>query len=94
MASTLIDHINALSSDPHDLILFYEVLVICSTFYLSTKYKSNHSSMYSDNPNAVDMFSSLHAKSIYNSILVATVDSAVNSSISTKVHYVSGKQTS
>jgi hypothetical protein len=58
-----------LSSDgPKDLIFFYEALAICSAFHLGTKYACDHIAIYSDNTNAVDMFSSLRAKRVYNSI--------------------------
>jgi hypothetical protein len=40
----------------------------------------------------VDMFGSLHAKPIYNSILMAAVDFPVDNSITTKVYYVPGQQ--
>jgi hypothetical protein len=77
---------------PQDLIFFYEALAVCSAFYLGAEYGCDRIAIYSDNMNAVDMFSSLHAKPIYNSILVAAVDFAVDKSISTKVYYVPGKQ--
>jgi hypothetical protein len=52
---------------PQDLTFFYEVLATCSAFYLGAKYRCDHIVIYSDYTNAVDMFSSLHAKPIYNS---------------------------
>jgi hypothetical protein len=77
---------------PQDLIFFYEALAVCSAFYLGAGYGCDRVAIYSDNTNTVDMFSSLHAKPVYNSILVAAVDLAVEKSISTKVYYVPGKQ--
>ena len=77
---------------PHDLIFFYEALAICSAFYLGAKYGCDCIAIYSDNTNTVDMFSSLRAKPVYNSILIAAVDFAVDNSISTKVYYVPSKQ--
>ena len=77
---------------PQDLIFFYEALAVCSAFYLGLNYACDHIAIYSDNTNTVDMFSSLRAKPVYNSILVAAVDFAVEHSISTKVYYVLGKQ--
>jgi hypothetical protein len=75
-----------------DLIFYYEVLAVCSAFYLGLNYACNHIAIYSDDTNTVDMSSSLWAKPVYNSILVAAVDFAVECSISTKVYYVLGKQ--
>jgi hypothetical protein len=62
---------------PQDLIFFYEALAVCSTFYLGTEYGCDHIAIYSDDTNTVNMFSSLHAKPVHNSILVAAVDLAV-----------------
>ena len=77
---------------PKDLIFFYEALAICSAFYLGIKYECDRIAIYSDNTNAVDMFGSLRAKPVYNSILIAAVDFSVSNSIATKVYYVPGKQ--
>jgi hypothetical protein len=77
---------------PKDLIFFYEALAICSAFHLGIKYKCDRIAIYSDNTNAVDMFSSLRAKRIYNSILLSAVDFTINTSIATKVYYVPGNQ--
>jgi hypothetical protein len=38
------------------------------------------------------MFSALHTKLVYNSILMASVDFSINNSITTKVYYVLGQQ--
>jgi hypothetical protein len=38
------------------------------------------------------MFSSLHAKCVYNSILLSAVDFTINTSITTKVYFVPGNQ--
>ena len=38
------------------------------------------------------MFASLHGKLVYNSILMASVDLSIDTSITIKVYYVSGKQ--
>src|ERR1700734_2382319 len=80
------------SEGPQDLIFFYEALAVCSAFYLGAKYGCDRIAIYSDNTNAVDMFSSLRAKPVYNSILIAAVDFAVDNFISTKVYDVPGKQ--
>ena len=77
---------------PWDLIFFYKALAVCSAFHLGAEFSCDHIAIYSDNTNTVNMFSSLCAKPVYNSILVATVDLAVEKSISTKVYYVPGKQ--
>jgi len=77
---------------PQDLIFFYESLAICSAFYLGAQYECDRIAIYSDNTNAVDMFASLRAKPVYNSILMASVDFSVDTSIATKVYYVPGKQ--
>jgi hypothetical protein len=53
---------------------FYEALAICSAFHLGTKYACDRIAIYSDNTNTVDMFSSLRAKRVYNSILLDAVD--------------------
>jgi hypothetical protein len=73
-------------SGPKDLIFFYEALTICSAFYLGAQYGCDQIAIYSDNTNAVDMFASLRAKPVYNSILMATVDFSIDSSIATKVY--------
>jgi hypothetical protein len=77
---------------PKDLIFFYEALAVCSAFYLAPKYGCDRVAIYSDNTNTVDMFGSLRAKPIYNSILMAAINFSVTNSITTKVYYVSGKQ--
>jgi hypothetical protein len=77
---------------PKDLIFFYEALAICSAFHLGTKYACDRIAIYSDNTNAVDMFSSLRAKRVYNSILLNAVDFTINTSIATKVYFVPGNQ--
>jgi hypothetical protein len=77
---------------PKDLIFFYEALAICSAFHLGTRYGCDRVAVYSDNTNAVDMFSSLRAKPTYNSILLSFVDIAFNTSISGKVYFVPGSQ--
>jgi hypothetical protein len=77
---------------PHDLIFFYEVLAVCTAFYLGANYGCDHIAIYPDNTNTVDMFSSLRAKPIYNLILMAAVDFTINNSISTKVYYIPGNQ--
>ena len=38
------------------------------------------------------MFSSLHAKPVYNTILIAAVNLAIDKALSTKVYYVPGRQ--
>jgi hypothetical protein len=77
---------------PEDLIFFYEALAICSAFYLGAQYGYDRIVIYSDNTNAVDMFSTLRAKPTYNSILIASVDFTINTSIATKVYFVPGSQ--
>jgi hypothetical protein len=77
---------------PRDLIFFYEALAVCSAFFVGAKYGCERIAIYSDNTNTVDMFSSLRAKPVYNSILMSAVDFVVDNSISTKVYYVPGKQ--
>jgi hypothetical protein len=77
---------------PRDLIFFYEALAVCSAFHIGAKFGCDRIAIYTDNTNTVDMFSSLRAKPVYNSILIAAVDFAVNTSISTKVYYVPGNQ--
>jgi hypothetical protein len=77
---------------PKDLIFFYEALAICSAFYLGAKYRCDQIAIYSDSTNAVDMYSSLCAKRVYNSILLSAVDFTINTSITTKVYYVPGNQ--
>jgi len=77
---------------PKDLIFYYEALAICSAFYLGAKYGCDRIAIYSDNTNAVDMFSSLRAKPVYNSILISAVDFTINTSIATKVYFVPGYQ--
>ena len=77
---------------PNDLIFFYEALAICSAFYLGARYGCDQIAIYSDNTNAVDMYSSLRAKPVYNSILLSAVDFTVNTSIATKVYHVPGNQ--
>jgi hypothetical protein len=77
---------------PKDLIFFYEALAICSAFGFAATYGCDRVAIYSDNTNAVDMFGTLRAKPVYNSILMAAVDFSVNNAVSTKVYYVSGKQ--
>jgi hypothetical protein len=59
---------------------------------LGAKYGCDHIAIYSDNTNAIDRFSSLYVKPIYNPILIATVDLAINKSLSTKVYYIPGRQ--
>ena len=82
-----------LSTDgPKDLIFFHEALAICSAFHLGVKYACDRIAIYSDSTNAVDMFSSLHAKRIYNSILLSAVDFTINTSINAKVYFVLGNQ--
>jgi hypothetical protein len=80
------------SEGPQDLIFFYEALAICSAFFLGAEFGCDRIAIYSDSTNAVDMFSSLSAKPIYNTILIAAVDLAVDRALSTKVYYVPGKQ--
>jgi hypothetical protein len=80
------------TSGPKNLIFFYEALAICSAFHLGAKYGCDRIAIYSDNSNAVDMFSSLHARPIYNSILIAYVNFTINTSIATKVYFVPGTQ--
>ena len=58
-----------LPNGPWDLIFFYEALAVCSAFFLGAKFGCDHIAVYTDNTNTVDMFSSLCAKPIYNSIL-------------------------
>jgi hypothetical protein len=77
---------------PKNLIFFYEALAICSAFYLGAKYGCDRIAVYSDNTNAVDMYSSLRAKRVYNSILLCAVDFTIETSITTKVYYVPGNQ--
>ena len=74
-----------------DLIFFYEALAVYSAFHLGAKYQCDRILIYSDNTNTVNMFSSLHTKPVYNSILMASVDFSINNSIATKVYYVSGQ---
>jgi hypothetical protein len=76
---------------PQGLIFFYESLAICLAFYLGAQYECNWIAVYSDNTNIIDMFASLHAKPVYNSILMASVEFSVDTS-TTKVYYVPGKQ--
>ena len=47
---------------PKDLIFFYEALVVYCAFWLGAKYSCDQITVYSDNTNTVDMFSSLQAK--------------------------------
>jgi len=42
--------------------------------------------------NAVDMFSSLHAKPVYNSILISAIDFTISTSIAMKVYFIPGCQ--
>ena len=77
---------------PKNLIFFYEALAVYSAFCLGAEYNCDRIAVYSDNTNTVDMFSSLHAKPAYNSILMSFVDFMFNKSIATKVYYVPGKQ--
>jgi hypothetical protein len=77
---------------PKDLIFFYEALAICSAFHLGAKYGCDRIGIYSDNTNAVDMFSSLRAKPIYNSVLMCAIDFTIDTSISTKAYFVPGNQ--
>ena len=67
-------------------------LAIFSAFPFSTVYKCNQVAIYSDNTNAVNMFGSLHAKPVYNSILMAAINFSISSAITTKVYYVPGWQ--
>jgi hypothetical protein len=41
---------------------------------------------------AVDMFSSLHAKLVYNSILISAIDFTISTSIAMKVYFIPGCQ--
>jgi hypothetical protein len=66
--------------------------VIYSAFFLGADFGCDRIAIYSDNTNAVDMFSSLSAKPVYNTILIAAVDLAISKALSTKVYYVPGKQ--
>jgi len=77
---------------PKGLIFFYEALAVCSAFVFAPIYKCDRVAIYSDNTNTVDMFGSLHAKPVYNSILMAAVDFSLDNSIATKVYYVPGQQ--
>jgi hypothetical protein len=77
---------------PKDLIFYYEALAVCSAFYLGAKYGCDRIAIYTDNSNTVDMFSSLRAKPVYNTILIAAVDFTINTSIATKVYFVPGCQ--
>jgi hypothetical protein len=77
---------------PRDLIFFYEALAVYSAFRLGAKYGCDRMAIYSDNTNTVDMFSSLRAQPTYNSILMASVDFALSTSISTKVYFIPGSQ--
>ena len=77
---------------PKNLIFFYEGLAICLAFYLGTKYGCNSIAIYSDSTNAIDMYSSLRMKRVYNSILLSAVDFTINTLITTKVYYVPSNQ--
>ena len=76
----------------HHVEISNSIHMVCSAFYLGAEYGCDRIAIYSDNTNTVNMFSSLQAKPVCNSILVAAVDLAVKKSISTKVYYVCGKQ--
>ena len=80
------------TNGPKDLIFFYEALAICSAFHLGANYGCDRVAIYSDNTNAVDMFSSLRAGPTYNSILISVVDLIASTSITTKVYFVPGTQ--
>jgi hypothetical protein len=77
---------------PKDLIFFYEALAVYSAFCLGAGYGCDRITVYSNNTNTVDMFSSLRAKPVYNSILMSAVDFSINNSIATKLYYVPSMQ--
>ena len=77
---------------PRDLIFFYKVLAVYAAFCLGKEYACDWITIYSDNTNTVDMFSSLCTQPTYNRILMAWVDFTLSTSITMRVYFIPGTQ--
>jgi hypothetical protein len=79
---------------PKDTIFFFEALAICSAIHYSASRVPlpNHLTIFSDNSNSVNMFNTLRAKPMYNTILKSSVDILILSNISLHVVYIPGEE--
>ncbi|KAG2746162.1 hypothetical protein P692DRAFT_201651235, partial [Suillus brevipes Sb2] len=79
---------------PHNTIFFYEALAVCSAIHSIENMDEPPVKLhiYTDNCNTVAMFDSLHAKPIYNSLLLSAVDVLLAYRVDLCVEHIPGQQ--
>jgi hypothetical protein len=78
---------------PPGAIFFFEALAVCSALHWSSTFapRPRTLTIFSDNTNSVDIFSSLRATPAYNPILKSSVDVRVSANIDLQVLHVPGE---
>jgi hypothetical protein len=85
------------SEAPTDTIFWFEALAVCSAIHHAAnvwardfKPKLDRLLVHTDNMNTVNMFNSLHAKPLYNPILISTIDVRTSTSLDVRAVHVDG----
>ena len=77
---------------PKDAIFFFEALTICSTILLVRSFqKTTWLIVYTNNTNTFNIFTSLTAKPVYNTILMCSIDMLLKDELDLQVFHIPSK---